>query len=570
MQCWQCGRTVRQGAKLCIYCGAKLADDEEQEPRASGSRNGRRSSEQSEYRSPAPRGKEGSRGNAQLYDESDEYAAYNPPDDRDGHGARRERAAARPRDDGDYPDRSMNDPRPRESRPRDPMDDPRAPFQRGSGATPPSGRDRREPKRYDAEGEPPVKGNGNRRGARDYAVEERPRRASHPTRDDDRGGGGEPRLPHGSRREDRDEYAGFDNGRDNGRPASSSPSRRRSDMEHGSFDARGGRGDGYDDAHERGSSRDRRPVRSPQLERDWERGSFDARSGRGDARDARGMPYPQPALDDSWGMPAVGGSPLDDAWGVAPSEELPTPMGARGGRDARGRSGPGGRGGSSDKADKPKRGVVGRVFRILSMLITIIGLISSGILVAPKLLSHFGLTQGNTGDGQPPFATYTPGPTPTAPPQYARYVNQHIQFAIDYPKVWSVGEASADSGKTDNVVTFKRPTPQAVLIVEQSSGFDGISNDEMIHDETLAGQNDGSTFTEITTTPAHALIGGEQWLRRDFNVVTKAGTTLHMGILSCHHQGHGFVIVLVSLPQNFANDDQTTFQSILTTFRFLS
>src|SRR5258706_11313917 len=24
MECWQCGRQVRQGAKLCIYCGADL------------------------------------------------------------------------------------------------------------------------------------------------------------------------------------------------------------------------------------------------------------------------------------------------------------------------------------------------------------------------------------------------------------------------------------------------------------------------------------------------------------------------------------------------------------------
>src|SRR5215469_13075850 len=27
MQCWQCGATVRQGAKICIYCGAQLTDD---------------------------------------------------------------------------------------------------------------------------------------------------------------------------------------------------------------------------------------------------------------------------------------------------------------------------------------------------------------------------------------------------------------------------------------------------------------------------------------------------------------------------------------------------------------
>ena len=265
----------------------------------------------------------------------------------------------------------------------------------------------------------------------------------------------------------------------------------------------------------------------------------------------------------------MGAAPLDD-WGLAPSEELPTPMGARAGRDARGKSGSARKGKSSDKADKAKRGTVGRIFRGVSLVITIIGLLSSGVLMAPKILSHFGLTQGGNGTGQPPFATYTPGPTPTPPPNYAEYVSKHLQYVIDYPKAWSVGESSADAGKTDWVDTFKQSSPQAALFIEQSTGFDTISNDEMIHDEVLAGQNDGSTFTETTTTPAHALIGGEQWLRRDFDVTAKSGAKVHMGILGCHHQGHGYVIVLVSLPQNFAHDDQTTFQTTLGTFRFLT
>lgn len=435
---------------------------------------------------------------------------------------------------------------------------------------PPSGRERREPNRYDdarysAKNDPSGAGDGYRRGSREQAPEERPRKVARPARDEEwGGGGGEPRPSHSSRFEGRDDHAGRDYGR--AAPPSSSGSRRRSDMDYGGgYDARNGRGDGYggyEGGYERGSSRDRHASRSPQVG-ERERGGY-----RGDAR---GAAYPQPSLDDSWGMPAVGSEPLD-AWGVAPSEELPAPVGARAGRDARGRGSAAGKGKKAPAgAGKARRsGGGGRVALILLVVIVVIGLIGAGVLVAPKLLSRFGGAKTNSLDTQPPFATYTPGATPTAPPKYVEYVSQQLHIAIDYPKEWSKGESSADAGKTDWVDTFTQPAPQAVLLIEQSSGFDAIGNDEMIHDEVLAGQSDGSTFTETTTTPARALIGGEQWLRRDFDVTTKTGAKLHMGILSCHHLGHGYVIVLVSLPQNFVHDDQTTFQSILSTYRFLT
>jgi hypothetical protein len=429
---------------------------------------------------------------------------------------------------------------------------------------PPSGRERREPNRYDdarygAKDDPSGAGDGYRRGSREHPPEDHSRRASRSGRDDWGGGGGEPRSSRGSRREGRGDYDDYGSGRDYGRaaPPSSSGSRHRSDKEYGG---------GYDERHERGSSRDRHPSRGPQVERDRERGE----SPGGYGGDARGASYPQPPLEDSWGMPAVGGESLG-VWGDAPSEELPAPMGARGGRDARSRSASAGKGTRRGRTDRGQRGGGGgRVALIFLVVLIVIGLIGAGVLVAPKLLSSFGGAKGNSLDAQPPFATYTPGPTPTPPPNYVEYVSQQLHIAIDYPKEWSKSEAPADAGKTDWVDTFTRPTPQAAILVEQSSGFDGIDNDEMIHDEVLAGQSEGSTLTETSTTPAKALIGGEQWLRRDFDVTTKSGSKLHMGILSCHHAGHGYVIVLVSLPQNFVHDDQTTFQSILSTFRFLA
>ncbi|HEX8036922.1 MAG TPA: hypothetical protein VF510_23900 [Ktedonobacterales bacterium] len=563
MQCWQCGRSVREGAKLCIFCGAKLADDEEQEaPRALESRSGRRSSEPDGHRSAASRRDEDDLGDAPPYGESEEYAASNQPRDGDDRHAHRERAPSHPRDNGDYPDRSVNYPRPRESRSRDPMDDPRAPIQRARGTMPPSGRERREPNRHDdarygAKDDPSGVGDDYRRGKREHAPEDHPRRASRSGRDDDWGGGGEPRSSRGSRREGRgDDY---DSSRDYGRaaPPSSSGSRRRSDMEYGG---------GYDGRHERGSSRDRHAGRGPQAERDWERG--EARGGyRGDAR---GAAHPQPSLDDSWGMPAAGGEQLG-VWGSTLSEELPAPLGSRRGRDARGRSAPAGKGTRAGRADKEQRGGGGgRVALIFLVVLIVIGLIGAGVLVAPKLLSRFGGANGNGLDTQPPFATYTPGPTPTPPAKYVEYVSQQLHIALDYPKEWSKSEAPADAGKTDWIDTFTQPAPQAALLVEQSSGFDAIGNDELIHDEVLAEQSEGSTLTETTTTPLQALIGGEQWLRRDFDVTPKGGSKLHIGVLSCHHLGHGYVIVLISLPQNFVHDDQTTFQSILSTFRFVA
>ncbi|MGZ3583838.1 MAG: zinc-ribbon domain-containing protein, partial [Ktedonobacterales bacterium] len=192
MQCWQCGRSVRQGAKLCIYCGAKLADDEEQEaPRASESRSGRRSSEQGGYRSATSRRDEDDQGDVSPYDAaSKEHAAYNQARNGDDRHGRRDRAPSHPRDDSDYPDRSVNYPRPRESRSRDPMDDPRAPIQRARGTMPPSGRERREPNRHDdarysAKDDPSGVGDGYRRSAREHAPEERQHRASRAGRDDD-------------------------------------------------------------------------------------------------------------------------------------------------------------------------------------------------------------------------------------------------------------------------------------------------------------------------------------------------------------------------------------------------
>ncbi len=220
MECWQCGRSVRQGAKLCIYCGAKLADDDEQEaPRASESRSSRRSSERGGYRSAGPRSDEDGLGDA-PYGESEEYAAYDQPRNGDERHAHRERTPSHPRDDGDYPDKSVNYPRPRESRSRDPLDDPRAPIQRARGTMPPSGRERREPNRYDearygANDDPSGDGDGYRRSAREHTPEERSRRAARPGRDDEwGGGGGESRSSRGARREGREGNGGYDNGRD--------------------------------------------------------------------------------------------------------------------------------------------------------------------------------------------------------------------------------------------------------------------------------------------------------------------------------------------------------------------
>src|SRR5215469_12682629 len=36
MQCWQCGKTLREGAKLCVYCGALLSSDADDFARSPG------------------------------------------------------------------------------------------------------------------------------------------------------------------------------------------------------------------------------------------------------------------------------------------------------------------------------------------------------------------------------------------------------------------------------------------------------------------------------------------------------------------------------------------------------
>jgi len=41
-----------------------------------------------------------------------------------------------------------------------------------------------------------------------------------------------------------------------------------------------------------------------------------------------------------------------------------------------------------------------------------------------------------------------------------------------------------------------------------------------------------------------------------------------MAVLATHHLGRGYAIVMFSVPEMFAQADQTTFKTMLTSFRF--
>lgn len=504
MQCWRCGRPVRQGARVCIHCGARLTDPPQ--PARDDRRDGGR-------------------------------AARRPADDE--HEMERPPRASRPRnrDDDHLPD---------------PLDDPRAPNALRRGGPPaPARRDRpgrggradrpqrSDPAdRYDDE----RRGGRGRDAGRGYDRERDrplPPRASYerggraPERNQGRGS----RMP--APPEDSAEYEtpsaeySAELSAEYSAQYSAELSAEYSAELSAEYGAAGGyrrRQGAYEEDERYAGGRGR------------ERGRRGGMARGGDAARRGGYPQPEPAGGyDSWearALASVGGS----ADGVGWTGDWQ----------------------AAERRPAKKRRRTGAIV-VAMLLLMLIAALGAGFAKRDAILSRL----GHGGPTPSAFATYTPGPTPTVPPQYKQFVSPKGQYILAYPQAWTVtSDASPSGGLPDYVDTFNQATPAVVVAVEQAQIFNTLSDADAIAAEIRAAEQKGYTFTPSGSATTVS-VGGEQWQRQEYES-TANGVKLHYAILSTHHQGRSYVMVLVALPEDFAKESASTFPAILKSFRFTS
>jgi hypothetical protein len=225
---------------------------------------------------------------------------------------------------------------------------------------------------------------------------------------------------------------------------------------------------------------------------------------------------------------------------------------------------------------------------ITVLLLLLVGLVGSAALFL--VLSRGGThTNGPVADDGP-FATYTPGATPTVADTFKAFASDRAKYYIVYPAGWSeTSDQKTTQQQYDYIDTFALQNAPSRLLVEQAGAFSTYTDQEIINNEVSNAQRTGVTFSETppevsptagstptsaaTGTPSIApttqTIGGGPWLRREY-AVTNNETPLHMVILATHRAGRGYVIVMVSAAGAFGNDNQAVFDPMLKSFRFVS
>lgn len=608
MQCWNCGKPVRQEAKLCVYCGTKLAQDDMPRDLASDER-GRG----------ARQFPSGGHGSHSARDERDVNTGYEGRD-RSGRGVggqSREYEGDRGQSQGGS--RSAGPRLPFTGGGRrliDPLDDPRAPrglrksqpisrqeqprhgsygssgshgADNGSGRHAGGGGYEHEGQRYN-NGDPGYDARYDPDSAEYDAVADRRRRGERASANghDDYGRDGYNRRS-GGQRDDR--YDGVreqqrggrgDEPRDR-RSVSQQP---RSGYGNDNADPRAGYSEEYpsryrdapsaeysaeypapyDDAPSAEYSAEYSAEMDahgsyPRDQGGYRGGGYDE-SASWDAYPARGRAASHYAPEDSWNLPAVSETQLPAA-GWTGDWHSAQPVSAREMSD---RSGRGSGRGTSMRSTKRAHGsgIVAVVIGIVALVA--VAAVIIGVSQRAAILSRLpGATHTNTH----PFATYTPGPTPTVVPHYKQFSSDSALYVVNYPEQWAEQTSNQPNTGYDYVDTFTGQNPYAAFIVEQAAAFANISDADIVTAEVNGGKQAGRTFTETQAASGTVNAGGEQWTRREFDV-SDGNTKLHMAILTCHHSGRGYAIVLVATPDTFAKDDTAVFQTVLNSFRFAS
>jgi hypothetical protein len=270
--------------------------------------------------------------------------------------------------------------------------------------------------------------------------------------------------------------------------------------------------------------------------RQWD--DYDSREGPAYDEDSREYWAPQPP------------GPL-----VPQGRRAPMPAPPRGNRDAR-----------SPRGREPQRNG-NRLPVMIVLALAAIAVIGVGIWKGPSLLSRF---TGHTaaGGGGQVYPTATSGPTPTVLPQFKDYASGHAQYAINYPQSWQETSSTESSNGFDYLDTYQQASPYAVVRVERASNFDAASDADIIKGEVAGGEQSHMTFTETPGTSTSTKVGGQTWMRKEYDV-TAGAKNLHMVILACHHNGKGYALVLATGTQDYDSVTKADFQPMLQTFRFL-
>jgi len=267
-------------------------------------------------------------------------------------------------------------------------------------------------------------------------------------------------------------------------------------------------------------------------------------------------PMPPQGMNGGPGM-GMGGM------GMAPGGLMPPIPGA---------SGMGGPMAAPAKPVKKRRGTVGIVIGVIVALLLIA--IVASILFIPQIRRHIPGLNGASGSPSAPgttsaFATYTPGPTPTVLPNDKQFSSTQSQYMLNYPASWGVqNNSNPTGGQYDNYDTFAPTNKIPTIGVEQAGQFGAWSDQQIIQSEVNSVKATAKTVTvtQIGVSVTQS-IGGESWQRAEYTVVN-GGTTLHMSLLACRHNGKGYAIVLLDTANNFRADDQTVFEPTLKSFRF--
>ncbi|HUY79787.1 MAG TPA: zinc ribbon domain-containing protein [Ktedonobacterales bacterium] len=320
------------------------------------------------------------------------------------------------------------------------------------------------------------------------------------------------------------------------------------------------RADYGDDPRMSGPSAPGGPRRDPRDPRAADvsggRGAMGPGFGPGAANGGRPMP------GDAWAPP---GGPL----AVAPNPRGLAPGGAAG---------------------APTKKAPNRQRQIALVLIIILGLAAVGGLgyhfapasIKSKVHHLLGSSPSVSAPTVPPFATYTPGPTPTPLANDKINVSAPLHYVIDYPSAWLLGSNSTTtSGQYDNLDTYSQPSADTRITVETAGAFASYTPAQIIQGEITAATQQGATFSQIASATRTQSVGGEVWQRQEYTVTLKITPTatatatatpttahLHMAILATHHLGRGYVIVLTSDDTAFTKADTTYFEPTLSTFRF--